>query len=771
MARKLSTATPSKSEQTRLRAEIKRALSVLDIGGAVGFARRLLASEPSEASQRELQRVYLECIRILFERKSLTEANRLINEAESLKDTTADWLENLAICFAQLGEGERARLLLARLPASPVLAKVQVLLIDQAMTDFQRGRDRVPPEFVSGFNLIRQAFADYDRGQDETARTALQGIGLQSPFLEWKLLIRGLIAYSTNDDARAIDNWQRLDPERLPAKLAAPLRFSIDPAWKATLPVEQMRLMSSQAEKAGSPILQALRDMQRPLGTSRDLSQILRKHATAIEMLKRQYPPQFTKLANIFYWQIQRGGQPQDIDAYERAFGPPVDDPRFDRLKANVMEAMHSFEEANHFWKNYADWIEKNPQRWPGEQGKRARARLYLRMGDNAIEILEGPNSSMFDEMAFLLSRGKVGKTKQPSPELSPEKYFQKAAELSPNWKEPALRLLEILGDEERWEDAEAVGKRAIEHNPDDVDLLVRISVSQGALGKLDEAMKSLKKAVQSNPLDKKLRMAYANLVLQNARAIALANQFDEARIAFQEAISFDSGTILGQNALIAWSACEEKAGNNDKVRELEERIGQVSRTKSAIIYMSCVEYTRIKVKKAILQPRQSRFEELLASDLSTEDLMALIKVLAYYQLDIPRYRGIGPHEKKITAQLQKLIKSNPSERQLVDLGMMVWSLRLPKILKICVDAALSRFPKNPCFSFLAAEQMIQQRPKSFSERNVYSYFQKAMRGIEDLTDDTSRTIRDAIEARWKEYPELEPMDDDDEFGFDFFDD
>ena len=61
----------------------------------------------------------------------------------------------------------------------------------------------------------------------------LQGIGLRSPFLEWKLLLRGFQAYYANDDARAMENWQRSAPDRLPARLAAPFRFKIDAGFRA----------------------------------------------------------------------------------------------------------------------------------------------------------------------------------------------------------------------------------------------------------------------------------------------------------------------------------------------------------------------------------------------------------------------------------------------------------------------------------------------------------------------------------------------------------
>src|SRR5207249_2030483 len=100
--------------------------------------------------------------------------------------------------------------------------------VDSALRQGKPGRDTLPETLRPQFDVILQAFAQSAAGQDEEARTTLQGIGLQSPFLEWKLLLRGLLAYYEKDDARAVENWSRLNSERLPARLAAPLRFVID---------------------------------------------------------------------------------------------------------------------------------------------------------------------------------------------------------------------------------------------------------------------------------------------------------------------------------------------------------------------------------------------------------------------------------------------------------------------------------------------------------------------------------------------------------------
>src|SRR3954452_109478 len=109
-----------------------------------------------------------------------------------------------------------------------------------------RARAALPLAMHAGFDAVQDAFAHYEAGRDDAAITALRIVGLNSPFLEWKLLLRGLMAYSAGDDGRALDNWSRLDSQRLPATLAAPLRASMDASFRAAQsPARQQSLRTS----------------------------------------------------------------------------------------------------------------------------------------------------------------------------------------------------------------------------------------------------------------------------------------------------------------------------------------------------------------------------------------------------------------------------------------------------------------------------------------------------------------------------------------------
>src|SRR5262249_37068138 len=154
--------------------------------------------------------------------------------------------------------------------------------------------------------------AQVEVGQDDAARETLQGIGLRSPFLEWKLFVRGLSAYYQRDDPRALENWQRLNPQRLPARLAAPLRFRIDPAYRAGQPSAAQRNPQKRGARREAPgVVQPLRLIQSALAREGSLGEPFRQAENLVPALRLEAPHLVPRLAACFYWAIVTGGQPE----------------------------------------------------------------------------------------------------------------------------------------------------------------------------------------------------------------------------------------------------------------------------------------------------------------------------------------------------------------------------------------------------------------------------------------------------------------------------
>src|SRR5262249_9529630 len=151
-----------------------------------------------------LQRAYLARAGQLRAGNYLRDAVTVLQNAAQLGGAP-DFLEKLAEEMAACGEVRPALKLLDQVPGSPALPRVLAHAADVARKEGKNGRKLLPESLHGQFDLVVQAFAQAEAGQDEAARQSLQGIGLQSPFLEWKLLLRGLLAYYQKDDARALE--------------------------------------------------------------------------------------------------------------------------------------------------------------------------------------------------------------------------------------------------------------------------------------------------------------------------------------------------------------------------------------------------------------------------------------------------------------------------------------------------------------------------------------------------------------------------------------
>ena len=191
---------------------------------------------------------------------------------------------------------------------------------DAAVQQSKGGRKLLPEALCRDYDRIVRAFAQVESRQDDNARETLQGISLRSPFLEWKYLLRGLQAFYQGQDARALENWQRLQPDRLPARLAAPLRILID----ARIPACPACRNTGRSEETSRPV--PGRWMHAPIADDPDGTG---RPATAGAGLPpgreccadpaSGSPQLLPRLAACFFWAIVDRGQFEDVSRYQRS--------------------------------------------------------------------------------------------------------------------------------------------------------------------------------------------------------------------------------------------------------------------------------------------------------------------------------------------------------------------------------------------------------------------------------------------------------------------
>jgi len=205
--------------------------------------------------------------------------------------------------------------------------------------------------------------------------------------MEWKVMLRGLMAFAANDDAKALENWQRLAQDRMPARLLFPLRARWTPHFETRSTGSSIAL-----ERAGPGV-----DKFKSRSIDTQLAENHRPASAAREKLEGDRsrlggdqagaPGTGRAPGRCIYLAIIRQGHPNDIPDYRRIFGVPKDDPDFHRLNAMAYETFDRPAAAIAIWEKYERWLGTKPPSWAETHLKRARSLLLTHLGELCEEV------------------------------------------------------------------------------------------------------------------------------------------------------------------------------------------------------------------------------------------------------------------------------------------------------------------------------------------------------------------------------------------------
>jgi tetratricopeptide (TPR) repeat protein len=572
---------------------------------------------------------------------------------------------------------------------------------DAAMELGPPARDRLPEPLQPAFDTICDAFTLYESGNDDAAREKLQAVGLSSPFLDWKLLLRGLMAHVAGDDARALDNWSRLADGRLAARLAAPLRFALEPAFRTGHPPAVQTTLQRAGDRLIGGLAPGLRALQGMLARGR-MADAFRQADFILPELKRDLPHAADRLGDCFRSAIISTGRPDDIERYRPLFGAPADDPTLARLEALAAEDHHAWSTAHRFWQRFEQSIIDNPA-WPAADRDRARALVWCRMARNAEET------------------ARAGRRLQPNAEAC----YKLAIQLAPDLPEPYEQSFLMLRERNRVAQALAAGKRLLKRFPDHANALEAMAELCQTRGELSAALEYAQRAVDANPLDARLRNLLADGIRGRARALAALGNLTAAAADLAKALRLRDGRpdvgILVQAAAVAF-----KAGDAEMA---EERVRQAwAVAPAAAAYALAVEAGRLKLPKPLKQRFDTEFAATLAAP-PTGPTAAALAAGFLEQCRHGNYVGQKVHEKKVQTFVEAAVTADPGEADLVRLCERCRDLNWMRLLKKAASRGQKRFPKNPFFPFFeAAVHLIEDRLYSPATWKVEPLLEKSRR-------------------------------------------
>jgi tetratricopeptide (TPR) repeat protein len=681
---------------------------------ALELARQLFKDEPADAQRDLVRQVTLERGTELQLAGHYRDAAILYASALSLAGSP-DFDAALALRLAACGNlTDGLRLVANREDEKSLQARLTGQAADYAV---QHGGDGLPVELRGQLHLILKAFAASQAGHDDEARTALQEIGLQSPFLEWKVLLRGLLAYYAGDDVRALENWQRLDPARLPYRLAAPLRFRLDPAYRhAQPPATQNYLADKSARLFASGIEEGLHGLKEKL-TRKNLAPAFRQAEQLVPVLQRDQPLLVPRLAHCFYWAIIAQGEPEDVDRYERVFGTPSDDPDLGRLEALALETRGMLSDAHKAWQEYLRTM--TPQAWPGEQHRHAQALVWAHMGMNALPEAQRRQRATGSPLDFLFPTAPAH-LKPPA-----EVCFRKSIKLVPDRLEYALALLNLHLREKQIDKAKKVGADLLKRFPDHADTLVALGDIALDEANPGEAVEYFQRALAANPLQPQARRKVAQAHQQCALDLGLQDQFDAARQQLQSALSLTDGrkTLL----LCQAAALEMRAGDATRATAWFDQARAEPDQRLASAYTLWCEAVRIKLPTARRNELAAAFEHALTQAPTPAETLALLETAAGQRAAHRRgFTGQKTRERALVKFLERLSLEAFNEKQLERLATSLLALQVRKPLKECLREAEYRFPNNPVFCLYWVDYCATARQPEYEAFQMKLHLDKA---------------------------------------------
>src|SRR5262249_22954892 len=150
-----------------------------------------------------------------------------------------------------------------------------------------------------------------------------------------------------------------------------------------------------------------------------------------------------------------------DVPRYQRVFGPPSLDPRFNRLHALAYDRAHDVNRANPHWQAFEKEIADHPEMFPEGQAARARALIWQHMGKNAATI---PTKKKIAKLPKP-PRAHPARPEQPDPPAN--ECFEKAIAVAPNQLEPYEELFKYYRGEEQFAKAAKAATQLLERFPD----------------------------------------------------------------------------------------------------------------------------------------------------------------------------------------------------------------------------------------------------------------------------------------------------------------
>lgn len=576
--------------------------------------------------------------------------------------------------------------------------------------------------------LVRSALEAVERGEDDQATDILRGIGRQSLAADWRLFVRGLMAWYRRDIEAAEQNWTRLNPDRAATKIADRLR-SLD-QFQGGTPNAQVaqtlnRLSSSNGLVSLVERLQRLRT-----NDAREIRQTLSlcKQACLVrpDILERIV---VAVCGNVF------SGDPNDayeifVELAKGTIAPRLD-PKWNRALAISLDEydLDEADERAQHWAGYLDDL--NAMDALSDRDRAITKSLVARqIGLDAISSAKRwKDCNCGDSHIRDIARDTVIANKQ----LESSVEFYPRNEMS--WKALLAMKFGIEDDTDGFID---VGRRLLVHIPNDIESL-RLLSQNLLFSHPFEAREFAERAARLRPLDQEVRNVLIGARFGCAREYAKGRDFDKARselnLVGESPLDDNTKTAL----LVRKAIIEFVSGKATKAEKLAEEAKQVLEEPTLALLQLAVEGIRLAMSSARVKRFEAQLKTQLKRACNSQTAAALSNQMTALR-DI-KYRRQDEHEKLVLAYIRRTTRVKYKQQDLRSVCGFLIAIEETQLLEKQLEKGCKKFPDDPWFHLGAAEAEMEKGPFDSNRKRAKKCFTRVIEICSDQDDDDSREM------------------------------
>ena len=725
--------------------QARRSLEKGDFKQALKDAKVCYRQEPGPESRQFLERAYLARARQLHRAGLRTESQAVVEALLELGVTDASVEQELPELLIAVGLFGRTGAAGKGGPSLKEDDPLRVVVADHAVLR-PEGAPASLPAIRQGAAAIRQALAALEKGEEAEAMAVLKDIPRASPFADWKYLVRGLAAYYREDAAEMHANWDRLDPGRFAARIAAPLKVLANPeAEPSDAPHVAGKLARLKCAVAAGAILSRLEKLRCLVneGSLREAVKLLRASAT---LLREMDPGLPQRLGMVLCATLVHKGAVSAVRELATAIEPPRIDPHWNRGLAMAWEQCEDgdLSDAEEHWQGYLEDLAGLECLSPAERTL-AQALVWLRVAEMLFEESSHicPTCGVCHDPDEPMQRRAITCFEQ-SLQLAPEllKAHQALASAFEKWDEP--------------EKAAAAYRRLIERFPENLDSLLFLSNHYMNRDEPIEARPFLFRAQRLKPLDPRIKTAVGDTHLATARHYAMAGRWDEGRA---ELAAMEK--LLGSHSeihplLVHRAALEFKAGEFGRAHRLLDQARSTLGESAPIWLLMTLQSARYALQKVVQAEFDGRWLAAMKKNRTSVAAGEMCRIMfgelatdredpdcdqrAQCVVDFVQHCSRTKWQARdLRGVLEFLIyRSHDEKRREDEFSRHGGRSLASKLLAKLAAKARKKFPDDAFFQQVAGEMELRKGPRKCNRRLARECFQRALELAEGANDSDS---------------------------------